>query len=42
MDRPLAGFDHPVWITAGATVAGYLLVLGVLFVLLFLVPFLLW
>lgn len=34
-------FDHPAWVTAGATVAGYLLVLGVVFVLLFLLPYLL-
>lgn len=37
----LPSFDHPVWLTAAGTVAGYLLVLGVLFVLLFVVPFLL-
>lgn len=30
---------HPAWLTAGATVAGYGLVLVFLFVLLFLVPY---
>jgi len=33
-------FDHPVWYTAAGTAVGYLLVLSVLFVLLFLVPYL--
>lgn len=32
-------FDHPTWLTAAATVAGYGLILLVLFVLLFVVPF---
>ena len=34
-------FDHPAWITAGATAVSYVVVLGVVFVLLFVVPFLL-
>ena len=34
-------FDHPSWVTAAATGTGYGLILLVLFVLLFLVPFLL-
>lgn len=34
------GFDHPTWLTAVATAAGYGLILLVLFVLLFLVPYL--
>ena len=34
-------FDHPTWLTAAATAAGYGLILLVLFVLLFLVPYLL-
>lgn len=34
-------FDHPTWLTAAATAAGYGLILLVLFVLLFLIPFLL-
>jgi len=32
-------FDHPSWLTAVATAAGYGLILLVLFVLLFLVPY---
>ncbi|SFS01311.1 hypothetical protein SAMN05216559_2479 [Halomicrobium zhouii] len=32
-------FDHPTWLTAAATAAGYGLILLVLFVLLFLVPY---
>jgi hypothetical protein len=32
-------FDHPTWLTAAATVAGYGLILLALFVLLFLVPY---
>lgn len=31
--------EGPAWLTAGATAAGYLLVLAVLFVLLFAVPY---
>lgn len=33
-------FDHPAWLTAAGTLAGYGLILAVLFVLLFVVPFL--
>ncbi|WP_424019566.1 hypothetical protein ACOZ4N_08875 [Halorientalis pallida] len=33
-------FDHPSWFTIGGTVAGYGLILVAMFVLLFVVPFL--
>ena len=33
-------FDHPAWVTAGATLVSYGLVLLVLFLLLFVVPYL--
>jgi len=33
--------DHPTWLTAAATATGYGLILLVLFVLLFLVPYVL-
>ncbi|MFC7250011.1 hypothetical protein ACFQJ5_09195 [Halomicroarcula sp. GCM10025324] len=33
-------FDHPAWLAAAGTLAGYGLILLVLFVLLFVVPFL--
>jgi hypothetical protein len=36
----LAEFDHPAWVTGAATLVGYGVVLGVLSVLLFLVPYL--
>ena len=32
-------FDHPTWLTAAATAVGYGLILLVLFVVLFLVPY---
>jgi hypothetical protein len=32
-------FDHPAWVTAGVTLVGYGAVLAVLFVLLFVVPY---
>ena len=32
--------DHPAWRTLGGTLAGYLLLLGVMTTLLFVVPFL--
>lgn len=35
-------FDHPVWLTAAATLVSYALILGLLFGLLFVVPFVLW
>ena len=41
MDSPLARFDHPAWVTGIATAVSYGLVLAVLFVLLFVVPYLL-
>ncbi|NHN42592.1 hypothetical protein G9C85_13275 [Halorubellus sp. JP-L1] len=34
-------FDHPTWISAGATAAGYAVLLAVMTVLLFGVPYLL-
>ena len=34
-------FDHPAWVSAVGTVAGYVLILVVLFVGLFLLPWLL-
>jgi len=34
-------FDHPAWLTAAGTLAGYGLVLLFLFVLLFVLPYLL-
>ncbi|MDG5817413.1 hypothetical protein [Natronococcus sp. A-GB7] len=33
-------FEHPAWLTAGSTVVGYLLILAVLTVALFVVPWL--
>ena len=33
-------FNHPAWRTLGGTLAGYLLLLGVMTTLLFVVPFL--
>jgi hypothetical protein len=36
----LRQFDHPAWLTAGSTVVGYLLLLLVLTVALFVVPWL--
>lgn len=36
----IAGLHHPAWRTAGATVAGYLLLLAVVFLGLFVVPWL--
>ena len=33
-------FDHPAWLTAAGTAGGYLLLLAVMTVLLFLVPYL--
>ena len=40
MDSPLAGFDHPAWLTAAGAATGYGIALLVLFVALFVVPFL--
>jgi hypothetical protein len=39
--NPPADFDHPAWLTAASTIASYLLVLAVMTVLLFGVPYLL-
>ena len=36
----LAEFDHPAWLTAAGTLAGYGLILVVMFALLFVVPYL--
>jgi len=33
-------FDHPAWLTAAGTLAGWGLILAVLFVVLFVVPYL--
>ncbi|WP_280663200.1 hypothetical protein [Haloarcula amylovorans] len=41
MPRTLDRFDHPAWMTAAGTLAGYGLVIGFLFLLLFVIPFLL-
>ncbi|WP_302080251.1 hypothetical protein [Salinibaculum rarum] len=41
MDSPLARFDHPAYVTGVATAMSYGLILGVMFVLFFVVPFLL-
>jgi hypothetical protein len=35
-------FEHPAWITFAATAAGYTLIVGSLFALLFVVPWLVW
>jgi hypothetical protein len=40
MTNPLAQFDHPAWLTAIGTLAGYGLVLLLLFAVLFLLPLL--
>lgn len=37
----MAGFEHPAWATAAGTVGGYLLLLAVMTLLLFAVPYLL-
>jgi len=34
-------FDHPSWLTVGGTALGYLAILTVMFVLLFVLPFVL-
>jgi hypothetical protein len=39
MNVDLADYDHPTWFTAGATAAGYLVLLAVMTVLLFGIPF---
>ncbi|WIV67628.1 hypothetical protein [Natrialbaceae archaeon AArc-T1-2] len=41
MTVDLSEFDHPAWTAIGGTVVGYLLILVVLTVVLFLVPWLL-
>lgn len=33
-------FDHPAWLTAAGTLAGYGLILAVMFALLFVLPYL--
>lgn len=37
----MAGFDHPAWLTAAGTAAGYVLLLAAVTLLLFVVPYLL-
>jgi hypothetical protein len=39
MNADFSEFDHPTWFTAGATAVGYLILLGVMTVLLFAIPF---
>lgn len=41
MAQITAQFDHPAWLTAAGTLAGYGLVLLFMFLLLFVVPYLL-
>lgn len=41
LDLP-GGSDHPAWMTIGGTLVGYGVVLAVIFVLLFVVPYGLW
>ena len=36
----MAGFDHPAWLTAAGTAAGYVLLLAVLTLVLFVLPYL--
>lgn len=38
--RGLEQFDHPAWLTAAGTVGGYAVILAVMTLLLFLVPYL--
>jgi len=38
--RDLGDFDHPAWLTAAGTVGGYAVILVVMTILLFLVPYL--
>jgi hypothetical protein len=40
MENPLAAYDHPAWVTAVATLLGYGAILTALFVLVFVLPFL--
>jgi len=40
MEPPLKNFDHPSWFTAGSTVLAYGAILVGMFVLLFVIPFL--
>jgi Na+-transporting methylmalonyl-CoA/oxaloacetate decarboxylase gamma subunit len=41
MAHVIEQFDHPAWLTAAGTLAGYGLVLLFMFLLLFVVPYLL-
>jgi len=41
MAQITAQFDHPAWLTAAGTLAGYGLILLFMFLLLFVVPYLL-
>ncbi|MFP8955660.1 hypothetical protein ACLI4Y_02950 [Natrialbaceae archaeon A-CW3] len=40
MTLDLSSFDHPSWQTAAGTVAGYLLILALMTVVLFILPWL--
>jgi hypothetical protein len=40
MDVPLDRFDHPTWVTGASTAIGYGIALVFMFVLLFVIPFL--
>jgi hypothetical protein len=42
MSSRLAQFDQPSWVTAAGTVVGYSLVLVVVFLSLFVLPYALW
>lgn len=42
MNLPLGEYDHPAWFTAVGTVVGWGLILAVVTLLLFLLPYLLW
>lgn len=40
MNVPIERFDHPAWVTGIATAIGYGIILTVLFIALFVVPYL--
>ena len=40
MALDLSAYEHPSWVTAGSTVVGYLLILAVMTVALFVLPWL--
>ena len=41
MESPLGHYNHPAWITSAATAVSYGLILTFLFILLFVIPYLL-